>query len=227
MRPELRELVRDRTRLVGHTQHDIGIVMPKMSQEDVNWLLDLHKDMPFRPFIYSMEALVEPGCLTPRSRRGRETSAYLSYILDNYDALPEISIFVHSKDVQWHNDILGTKSADTIKALRFEHISGTGFVNLRCSLDPGCPVGVHPLDPTDTDIRNGDTRAFFAQIYMDLFGVTREEVPRHIGNVCCAQSAVTRARILQRPKSDYERMLQWVESSTETEFGIGWVFEKL
>lgn len=62
---------------------------------------------------------------------------------------------------------------------------------------------------------------------MDLFDVTREQIPQHIGNVCCAQFAVTRARILQRPRSDYERMLRWVEDTTEVDFGIGWVFEKV
>lgn len=201
--------------------------MAKTGFEDVNWLLDLHQDLPFRPFIYSMEPTTEPGCLTPYSRRGREVSPYLSYILDNYDSLPEFSIFMHSKDEQWHNDILSTKSADTLRALRFEHINGTGFVNLRCSLYPGCPIGVNPLDPTETDRRNHDTRAFFAQFYMDLFDVTRERIPQHIGNVCCAQFAITRARVLQRPRSGYERMLRWVENTTEVDFGIGWVFEKV
>ncbi|THZ13665.1 hypothetical protein D6C89_10426 [Aureobasidium pullulans] len=201
--------------------------MAKTGPENVNWLIELYHEMPFRPFIYSMKSPAEPGCLTPHSRRGRETAPYLSYIIDKYDSLPDYSIFIHSKDEQWHNDILGTKSADTIKALRFEHINATGFVNLRCALNPGCPLGVNPLDPTEEDIRRKDTRAFFAEIYMELLDVTRDQVPRHIGNVCCAQFAVTRARILRRPKGDYERMLRWVENSHEVDFGIGWVFEKL
>lgn len=175
--------------------------MAKTGPENVNWLVELYHEMPFRPFIDSMKSPAEPGCLTPHLRRGRETAPYLSYIIDNYDSLPGNSIFIHSKDEQWHNDILGTKSAE-------------------------CPLGVNPLDPTEEDIRRKDTRAFFAEIYMELLDVTRDQVPRHIGNVCCAQFAVTRARILRRPKSDYERMLRWVENSHEVDFGIGWVFEK-
>ncbi|KAI5270548.1 hypothetical protein E4T47_06066 [Aureobasidium subglaciale] len=206
---------------------DIGIVMAKTRHENVNWLLDLHHDIPIRPFIYSVESSIEPGCLAPQSRRGREVAPYLSYIIDNYDSLPDFSIFIHSKDEQWHNDVLGQKAADTLKALRFDHINAVGFVNLRCTLFPGCPVGVNPLDPTETDIRNKDTRAFFAEIYMELLNVPREQVPRHIGNVCCAQFAVTRTRIQTRPKSDYERMLKWADQSREVDFGVGWVFEKL
>ncbi|KAI5253812.1 hypothetical protein E4T42_02782 [Aureobasidium subglaciale] len=132
-----------------------------------------------------------------------------------------------SKDEQWHNDVLGQKAADTLKALRFDHINAVRFVNLRCTLFPGCPVGINPLDPTEADIRNKYTRAFFAGIYMELLNVSREQVPRHIGNVCCAQFAVTRTRIQTRPKSDYERMLKWADQSQEVDFGVGRVFEKL
>jgi hypothetical protein len=230
LKPRLRKLVESRNDAkdidAEYATPDMGIVMAKTRPEDVNWLLELYEDLPFRPFIYSVDSSVEPGCLAPRSRRGRETAPYLSYIIDNYDSLPEYSIFIHAKDEQWHNDI-GSKTADTLRSLRFQHINGTGFVNLRCSLSPGCPLGVNPLDPTEQDIRNKDTRAFFAEIYMELFEVPRERVPRHIGNVCCAQFAVTRARILQRPKSDYERMLRWADHTQEGDFGVGWVFEKL
>ncbi|KAK6000860.1 hypothetical protein QM012_003585 [Aureobasidium pullulans] len=231
LKPGLRRLIESRNdaKIVDseHASPDVGIVIAKTRLEDVNWLLELYQDFPFRPFIYSMESSVEPGCLAPRSRRGREIAAYLSYIIDNYDSLPGYSIFMHAKDEQWHNDVLGQKAADTIKALRFKHINVTGFTNLRCTLIPGCPLGVNPLDPTEQDIRNKDTRAFFAEIYMELFDVTREQVPKHIGNVCCAQFAVTRARILARPRLDYERMLRWADQSREDDFAVGWVFEKV
>ena len=230
LKPRLRKLVESRhdAQNVGAegVTPDIGIVMAKTRPENVNWLLELYKDMPFRPYVYSSDRFVEPGCIAPRSRRGRETATYLSYLIDNYDSLPEYSIFVHAKHEQWHNDV-GSRTADVLKSLRFQHITATGFVNLRCSSFPGCPVSVNPLDPTEYDIRNKDTRAFFAEIYMELFDVPRGNVPRHIGNVCCAQFAVTRARILQRPRSDYERMLRWVDHTHEGDFAVGWVFEKL
>jgi hypothetical protein len=228
LKPRLRKLVESRNYAKGINAEtpDIGIVMAKTRPEDVNWLLELYEDMPFQPFIYSVDSSVEPGCLAPRSRRGRETAPYLSYVIDNYDSLPDYSIFIHAQHEQWHNDV-GSRTADVLKSLRFQHINATGFVNLRCSWFPGCPTGVNPLDPSEQDIRNKDTRAYFAEIYMELFDVPREKVPRHIGNACCAQFAVTKARILQRPKSDYERMLRWADNSHEGDFGIGWVFEKL
>lgn len=183
----------------------------------------------FKPFIYTMEEKPEEGYLVPRSRRGRETASYLSYIIDGYDNLPEYSIFVHAGEEQWHNDLFGPRTADTLTQLRLQSVQAKGYVNLRCNLNPGCPLGVNPLEPTEADIRNKDTRAYFADIYKELFQVSQENVPAHIGNVCCGQFAVSRASIMERPKSDYERMLRWADESVDTidNFGVGWVFEKI
>jgi len=78
------------------------------------------------------------------------------------------------------------------------------------------------------DIKNKDIRAKFADVYMHLFDVSRDKIPEHIGNVCCAQFAVSKERVLQRPKEDYSRMLDWAMHAKETDsFGIGWTFEKI
>ncbi|KAG9948853.1 hypothetical protein KCU85_g4758, partial [Aureobasidium melanogenum] len=210
-------------------QHDIAVIMTKTKKEDVNWLVDLYSDMKFRPFIYTTEEIPEPGCLVPHTTNGRETASYLSYVVDNYDNLPAYSFFIHAANEQWHNDVLAGKTSDTLKSLRFEHIRANGYTNLRCLNDPGCPIGINPLDPTEEDIKKQDPRAFFADYYMQLFEVPRDQVPKHIGNVCCAQFAVTKEQILKRPRSDYERMLHWISKSHDhlDDFGIGWVFEKL
>ena len=182
----------------------------------------------FTPFIYSNDLPPEVGLLMPRSRKGRETSTYLSYILDHYDKLPKFSVFIHSNHGQWHNDILGPSTADILPALRFEAVHTQGYVNLRCLHEPGCPIDINPLEPTQHDIDTKDTRAYFADIYMELFAVELKDVPQHLGGVCCAQFAVSRARIRQRPRSDYERMLKWADEVTIVDdFGVGWVFEKV
>lgn len=166
--------------------------------------------------------------LIPHTTRGREAAAYLSYIVDFYEDLPAYSVFIHAGEDQWHNDLFGPKSSEVLLHLRLEAVDALGYVNLRCSTFPGCPVGVNPLDPTQIDIENKDVRAYFSEIYMELFQVKLSDVPQHIGNVCCGQFAVSRERILQRPKSDYERMLRWAGMTDVTDsFGVGWVFEKL
>lgn len=78
------------------------------------------------------------------------------------------------------------------------------------------------------DIEAHDIRAYFSEAYQQVLGVKAEEVPVEIGNVCCGQFAVSRDRILARPREDYKRILRWVAETDLTDnFGVGWVLEKL
>lgn len=180
------------------------------------------------PFLYTGERFPEAGLLVPPTLRGRESPAYLSYLVDFYDHLPEYSLFVHAWPEQWHNDLFGDLTIDTLRVLRFDSVDAHGYVNLRCEHNPGCPAGVWPLTPSQADIEKGDIRAHFALAYEQMFNVTHEQVPGELGNVCCGQFAVTRERIQARPKEDYERILEWAATTDLTDdFGVGWVLEKI
>ncbi len=87
---------------------------------------------------------------------------------------------------------------------------------------------MNPLEPTDIDIKGKDIRAYFADVYMELFNVPQSQVPAHVGNVCCGMFALSKERILARPREDYVRMRRWaMESNVTDSFGVGWVFEKV
>ena len=192
----------------------------------------------YTAFVYTIESTPEKGCLQTRSRHGREATVYLSFILDYYDSLPEYSVFAHAGPEQWHNDVVGPttkanlphgpKTIDSLAQFRFEAVDAYGYVNLRCSHHPGCPTSVRPHHPSTLDMALMGARASFAEIYMEIFAVSRDQVPEQIGNVCCAQFVVSRKQILARPRSDYERMLLWADRTHLTNhYGVGWVFEKL
>ncbi|KAG2019559.1 hypothetical protein GB937_005108 [Aspergillus fischeri] len=206
----------------------IALVLAATQSEDLTWLRDYCRDHDAIPFIYTTDRKPAPHLLVPHTTRGREAAAYLSYVVDFYDQLPPYTIFIHSNQDQWHNDLFGPKTSVALRNLRLEAVAAQGYVNLRCEHEPGCPTNVHPWSPTQIDIDKKDIRAYFPQVYQTLFGVGKEHVPEHIGNVCCAQFAVSRERILQRPKRDYERMLAWAAETDLTDsFGVGWVFEKV
>ncbi|KEF53137.1 uncharacterized protein A1O9_11045 [Exophiala aquamarina CBS 119918] len=179
------------------------------------------------PFFYSMSRKRETDLLVPHSSRGREVSAYLSFVIDYYDQLPPFSIFIHAGESQQHNDLFGPKTKIVLENLRLEAVRAKGYVNLRCLHSPGCPSHVHPKNPTEFDIKNHDTRAYFAQIYKALFGADKP-IPDVLGGICCAQFAVSRDQIRRRPKGDYLRMMNWVDKESKQmvdDYGVGWVFE--
>ncbi|KAB8238027.1 DUF3431 domain-containing protein [Aspergillus alliaceus] len=207
---------------------EIGLVLAATQTENLDWLLSYCRDHGTIPFIYTTDSIPAPYLLIPHTTRGRESTAYLSYIVDYYDQLPKYSIFIHSGVDQWHNDLFGPRTSSALPHLRLEAVDAQGYVNLRCEHNPGCPTSVNPWEPTQIDIEKDDIRAFFPQVYETLFNVGSEKVPQHIGNVCCGQFAVSRERILERPRQDYERMLKWAgETELTDSFGVGWVFEKV
>ncbi|KAJ5652694.1 hypothetical protein N7507_010120 [Penicillium longicatenatum] len=206
----------------------VGLILASIRTDDLTWLLDYCRESGYTPFVYSTEKNPEPGLLVPSTRRGRETAAYLSFIIDFYDRLPDYSVFIHAFPEQWHNDLFGPFTHNTLRNIRFESVDAYGYVNLRCQHDPGCPTAVFPRNPTQIDINNHDIRAYFPDAYRQIFNVPDDEVPIEIGNVCCGQFAVSRERIRARPRKDYERMLEWAATTTLTDdFGVGWVMEKL
>ncbi|OKO99158.1 hypothetical protein PENSUB_8545 [Penicillium subrubescens] len=137
------------------------------------------------PFVYTTERSPEFGLLVPPTLRGREASAYLSYVIEFYDHLPEYSIFVHAFPEQWHNDLFGPYTLNTLRNIRLQSVDAYGYVNLRCQHNPGCPTSVYPLSPSQADIENHDIRAYFSDAYQQIFNVTSDKVPGAIGNVCC------------------------------------------
>ncbi|EGD86403.1 hypothetical protein H112_07341 [Trichophyton rubrum D6] len=141
------------------------------------------------------------GFLVPYSApgyeiQGREAVAYLTFIVDYYESLPDYSVFIHANENQWHNDFFGGKTNKTLNNFRYQVADSQGYVNLRCSTDPGCPTSVNPRDPTLQDTRHKDVRLYLADIYMYLFQVPYESVLENIGGVCCAQFLVTREQVL-------------------------------
>lgn len=52
-------------------------------------------------------------------------------------------------------------------------------------------------------------------------------VPGEVGAACCAQFAVSRERVLERPKSDYEGLRRWVTETEKDDAQSGRVLEFL
>jgi hypothetical protein len=68
--------------------------------------------------------------------------SYLSYIIDYYHALSDISAFVHAHQHFAHmEDLLDGFVVDTIKRLSLAKAVKDGYFNPRCNWEYGCPSG--------------------------------------------------------------------------------------
>jgi hypothetical protein len=70
------------------------LVVAAHFDEDVSWLNELSQHFPV--------LVMGPGGLA--ANKGQEAMAYLTFILQNYDNLPESTAFVHSHLASWHTN---------------------------------------------------------------------------------------------------------------------------
>ena len=72
-----------------------------------------------------------------------------------------------------------------------------------------------------------------AEVWREIFSGTSTDksgdhgAPGQIGAACCAQFAVSRSRVLERPLKDYEHFRQWIVDTDKTDAKSGRVWEFL
>ncbi|KAJ6155874.1 hypothetical protein N7470_006440 [Penicillium chermesinum] len=170
-----------------------------MKSDDTSWVAEYFPD--WSRSIYVVDDKQAP--LTVAHNKGRES---MVYIIDHYDDLPDLMLFIHSQRYQWHNDDPYYDGVPMLRKLQLPYLQKKGYVNLRCTWTLGCPVEIHPLSDTHRDdVHAGEYFLYgFQELFPDL------PVPREVGVSCCAQFGVSRDKVLERPKSDYEHFRKWL-----------------
>ena len=83
--------------------------------------------------IYTVDDLAAPLHLT--TNKGREANAYLTYIIQHYDSLPNTIVFLHSHKEgwpeAWHTDEKNYNNVLSVQKLRLDTVQNNGYVNLR------------------------------------------------------------------------------------------------
>lgn len=237
-RPQVDEASDATTNAPGNVPADSGlskmIVMGALLSEDTSWV---QSELPaWRNAIYTVDLPPDTtdsptGYRTP-TNRGREAMPYLSYIIDHYDNLPDINVFLHAHrsgwPTAWHTEGPYHDSVRMLKALRLEAVQQRGYTNLRCSHAPGCPDEVQPFRQPVAERKAAELA--FPYVYSEFFGTpfsVMEEEIKVVAAPCCAQFAVTGERIRQRPREEYERFRLILERLYMDDDTLGRILEYL
>jgi hypothetical protein len=192
----------------------------KLAEENATWTEAFQDDPLTTIAIYHVDEPEEPYEIP--ENKGHEVMVYLSYIIDFYDDLDDITIFLHAHKTAWHNnDILEQNAIEHIKYLKGSTVTKRGYVNLRCEWEPGCPPTIHPATGED-ELAEFPEAHTFTHTFKQLF--PNHPLPKDIGATCCAQFAASRERIQAIPKAQYEYFRMWLIRTRYRKTGRLWEY---
>ncbi|KAL1297396.1 hypothetical protein AAFC00_004932 [Neodothiora populina] len=204
--------------------YDKTVVIGTLESEDTAWVDKLTN---WHPAVYHVENTTMP--LHTAANKGREANVYLTYIIDNYDRLPVTIAFVHSHEDgyprAWHTDAKDHSNAQSLNSLNIDFVQRNGYTNLCCIATPGCPDELQPFRQHSQGLCDDHCEAekVYAAAWRHIF--ENDEVPTIIGTPSCAQFAVSREQVLERPRVLYMRAHQWLMATDLEDSISGRVFE--
>lgn len=197
------------------------LVAPRMKNDDISWM-DEYLPADIVKMIYVADDRHAP--LHPPKNKGNEVMIYLTYIIDHYDDLSDITIFVHAHQTAWHNnDLAGNDAGEMIRRLSSEKVMREGYFNLRCQWYPGCPDWMHPGETEENEEKHEEI--LLAKAWAELFPLDR--IPNTLAQPCCAQFALSRERIHSIPRSQFVFYRNWLLKTPLDNFVSGRVWEYL
>ncbi len=115
------------------------LILASHYSENLNWLLN---QTEYDFFVYSKNQEEVSKYLIPKDRvvvlanKGKESSSYLKYIIDNYHNLPNHVAFCHGHDTAWHQDKTILEALQEYKGEEFWSLNNPYYRNV---LYKGCP----------------------------------------------------------------------------------------
>ena len=194
------------------------LVVPHKSNDSITWINDHIVNMDFA--LYMVDSL--SASLHPPTNKGHEVMVYLSYIIEHYEQLPDILIFMHAHRHAWHNsDLLGFDAVEMVQRLNSERVIRHGYMNLRCAWDPGCPEWLHPHQ--SGELLTKQEQGLLARSWGELFPL--DPLPTVLGQACCAQFAVSKEKVLSIPRQRFIFYRDWLLRTTLTDYYSGRIWE--
>lgn len=196
------------------------LVIPCLHEMETDWVKTELPDVELVTYVANDSGAI----LHPPRNKGHEVMVYLSYIIDHYADLPDISVFMHAHRWAPHNtELLNHDAVEMIKRLSVQYVLRQGYVNMRCKWDPGCPEWLHPTNKQDTLTRQEEMMV--SKSWAELFPL--DVLPPFLAQACCAQFALSRERILSIPLSRFIYYRDWVLTTPLSDYISGRIWEYL
>jgi len=240
---------------IGSAVGDKIVVIPALITNDMSWVA--HELPDWQRAIYivnptnetfagagSVSSDLSTTQLTTPMNKGKESMAYLTYIIDNYaHHIPSTVAFLHSHRSgffkAWHVDTPLHDNVMAMQLLRVDTVQKKGYVNLRCNWNPGCTKrgrnNAHVTRETWEEIMGNTSTPMFnsrtgrpGALPADAEILDEKDHNKiTVWAPCCAQFAVSREAIYARPLDDYLQMRQWLMDTELDDARSGRVFEYL
>ncbi|KAI0021384.1 hypothetical protein F4780DRAFT_287380 [Xylariomycetidae sp. FL0641] len=173
-------------------------------EEGVEWLAGVPLDWEIH--YYVADNPLSPGLAVP-ANRGNEAMAYLTFIIDNYDHLPDVTFFHHDHYQAWHQ---GADSLTEVVNLQTDYVLERGYVSTRClsNCENYMPVSkeIFPLENIPKLSRDKQLSSLL-KVFLDH---DTETMPKKIAAPCCAQFAASKEAIGKRSLQWWKDLRQWL-----------------
>jgi hypothetical protein len=186
------------TDLKDHNDDDILIVSSHYS-ENLDWLKNSDKDV-----VVCSKVNDSPLC-QQEANKGDEATAYLKFIIDNYNNLPKYIAFIHGHESGWHQIY-----PNSLMELIFEKAKYKEYDYI-------------PLNGSIFDNIWYETKKPLLTKYWDEFfrPYLKRDIPDRLSADCCAQFIISRNAIKKYPKIAYENWYTIIINSEEDDLNIG------
>ncbi|KAH7418135.1 hypothetical protein BKA64DRAFT_189956 [Cadophora sp. MPI-SDFR-AT-0126] len=197
------------------------LVIPRTSSETTDWVQKyFQQDEYFDYKAYVVDVVGAP--LSVPQNKGHEVMVYLTSIIDHYQNLSDVNIFMHYHRKAWHNnDLLDGDAVQVVARLSSERVQREGYMNLRCHWEPGCPNWMHP-GMVEEDVGKQE-QTMLAKSWSELFPL--DPIPNVLAQPCCAQFAVSGDRLRSLPLERYVYLREWLLKTSMSDYFSGRLFE--
>lgn len=142
--------------------------------------------------------------------KGKEALAYLTFIVDHYQNLPDHTIFLHGHNESRHSESL-------IQILQNFKWGYKGYMNLNWCKNQRCRVRTY-RNYSLTFMDNDDVRRILYRYWDETLGIFLGRLPSSISFYCCAQFVATKNAIRNRSLEFYKYLQEWIINTSASDY---------